>query len=284
MKLHATVEEFIAAKRSTDRSGGTVRGLELTLQRDFGAKLGDVPLEAVEPKHFDTWMEGLKSAGLAASSRKLYLVRVREFWRWAARRGYVERDPSVTIDSPKMEGKAPKFLSPAEYAALWNAADPSARDFFDFLVATGVRLGEALALKREDVRGEGIYLGARKACDWTFLPAAQELKDFLLALPAAPDGTIFSRSVPTYQSMFKRAAEVAGMAAKPSPHGLRHSCATWMVRAGTPVYVVKAQLGHSSVKTTEIYAKMPNGNWLEEYPLIPERTRRFQPLFQTVRG
>ena len=58
------------------------------------------------------------------------------------------------------------------------------------------------------------------------------------------------------QKAFKRCAKVAGLSEKYSIHCLRHTYATYLLKASRNIKLVKEQLGHSSIKTTEIYISL----------------------------
>ncbi len=63
----------------------------------------------------------------------------------------------------------------------------------------------------------------------------------------------------TVQLMFKRVARRAGLDPKGfSPHKLRHSFATWLRKKGVALDVIREALDHSSIQTTQIYARVGN--------------------------
>ncbi|MCK5215643.1 MAG: tyrosine-type recombinase/integrase, partial [Candidatus Omnitrophica bacterium] len=58
------------------------------------------------------------------------------------------------------------------------------------------------------------------------------------------------------QKSFKRCIKVTGLSEKHSIHCLRHTYATYLLKASRNIKLVKEQLGHSSIKTTEIYISL----------------------------
>jgi integrase/recombinase XerD len=140
------------------------------------------------------------------------------------------------------------------------------------MAGAGLRCAEALALKVKDVdlisgkitvhRGKGCkrrvavcehgrldllrrWLTKRKA-----LGINGNSPIFTTISDPAPGRPLDSSGV---RKMFKRRAMKAGLEQRVHPHGLRHSHAVELLRAGVPVGSIKAQLGHARVSTTSIY-------------------------------
>jgi integrase/recombinase XerD len=142
---------------------------------------------------------------------------------------------------------------------------PKYRTFFMTLYGGGLRLSEACHLKLDHIDSRRMLIrveqGKGHKDRYTILPACllEELRgywqtyhprDWLFPATRNPDRPLDDR---TAQLAFKQALERAGLPRKGGPHTLRHSFATHLIDAGTPLHVVKRLLGHTSVTTTAGY-------------------------------
>ena len=143
------------------------------------------------------------------------------------------------------------------------------RPLVEFLVASGARWGEVTALRPIDVDratgtvritrawkpiAGGYELGppkTRKSIRTMNVPATVLDKldysgDFLFTTRAGRP----VRSNGFHNRVWRPAVARAGLNPRPRVHDLRHTCASWLVAAGTPLPVVQAHLGHESINTT----------------------------------
>jgi integrase/recombinase XerD len=171
------------------------------------------------------------------------------------------------IDRPIKPKLLPRVLSEKEIGAMIGCiSNIKHKLMLVILYSSGVRLSELLNLKWKDFDTERLQLfvdGGKGGKDrYTLLSEkAIELTRVYLDLYApgkllfeGPSGARYSaRSV---TSVVARAASVAGIGKRVSPHTLRHTFATHLLEAGVDLRYIQQLLGHESSRTTERYTHM----------------------------
>jgi integrase len=165
-----------------------------------------------------------------------------------------------------------RLLTPAEFAGIEAAMAEHYRPLLRFLIGTGVRWGEAVALTVGDVALPNVRI--RRALKWSpdnvrtvgatktrksnrtvVVPPDlhDEIRDACagkargdLVFTASRGGQVLHR---TFWSRYWLPA-VEHLEPRPRIHDLRHSHASWLLAAGVPIHVVQARLGHESIQTT----------------------------------
>jgi integrase len=176
---------------------------------------------------------------LAALRRVLALAYRR--WQW------IGQDIAVRIPLLPGENQRQVWLTRAEAMRLRRACPPGhIRGAITLLLTTGLRVGELLALRAEQIRDGAIYLDARTK---TGRPRG---------VPILPPGNRYTRHVPLgigydgLRSAFDRAKRRAGLPAI-RLHDLRHTVGSLLAEAGGSLRDIQVWLGHTSPTTTMRY-------------------------------
>lgn len=142
------------------------------------------------------------------------------------------------------------YLTAKDVQALRKAADPLTADMIAFAVLTGLRRGEQLALKPEQVRGRVLALDAQtKSGRPRGIPLpAEAAKIAKKRLPWGVQHWDLRRS-------FEAAREAAGLP-HVHWHDLRHTYASWLAQKGQPLSAIRDLMGHSSLAVTNRYAHL----------------------------
>jgi integrase/recombinase XerD len=246
--------------------------------RDLNAMASHVGGDA-EPSSVDhDALAGLLSRnverGTGARSNNRLLSALRGFFRFLVREKVLATDPTVLVDRPRTARHLPRFLSIEEVERLLTAPDPDTRRgalhaaMMHLMYASGLRVSELCALRFADVDFQrGLVTVAGKGGKRRLVPIGEVALDKVarycsMHRPAAsgsrvsvlfvsPRGGRFSRE--GFWKVVRRYAVQAGITPLPSPHRLRHSFATHLLRGGADLRAVQAMLGHTDLATTEIY-------------------------------
>src|ERR1700674_3993317 len=201
------------------------------------------------------------------ASRARALVAIRSWLRWLAKEGLVERDLSNGITLPKLEQRLPKPIDPDELIRLLAAlptqtlADKRDRALVQFLISTGCRISEALALDRTDFPRTGNRLvvtgkGSKQRSVYLTADARSALEDYLAVREDACMALFvnFDRSVEDDRGrrltpagarfIVRRLRKQLGAWSFKSPHVARHTAATTLLEVtGGDVRLVQEVLG-----------------------------------------
>jgi len=200
----------------------------------------------------------LSKLNIAISSLKFFYAEV------------LGRQFAIGIKRPRKDHKLPSVLSKDEVSRiLASLENPKHRALLMLVYASGLRVSEVVSLRPEDLdlerhvvvvrsakgRKDRLTLLSDTAC--ASVKAYRELYQPITWLfpGQVPTSHITTR---TAQLVFEHAKRRAGIAKKSSVHTLRHSFATHLLESGTDIRYIQKLLGHSSLKTTEIYTHVSN--------------------------
>jgi integrase/recombinase XerD len=265
---HLRVERGLA-KNTLEAYARDLGRLTSRLPERAGAK--DVTEEVVAR----LLVENVKT-GFGARSSARQLSALRGFFKFLVKERAVEADPTALVERPRLGRKLPKVLSFAEIERLLEAppvdTDRGMRDraMIQLMYASGLRVSELCALELGDLDTKtGVVRAFGKGGKRRLVPVGEAALEAIgvylrdvrpkrqsraAALFLSPRGGAMTRQ--GFWKLLKRYARVAGITTPLSPHKLRHSFATHLLRGGADLRAVQAMLGHADLGTTEIYTRV----------------------------
>src|ERR1700716_4171515 len=194
LDLQAAASEYLGwLQLEANRSPNTVRAYQSELHKlivFLAEKEHSLSLEDLKHDDLRAYQRHLAGRLKSPASRARALVAIRSWLRWLAREGLIQRDLSNGITLPKLEQRLPKPIDPDELIRLLAAlptqtlADKRDRALVQFLISTGCRISEALALDRTDFPSTGNRLvvtgkGSKQRSVYLTADARAALEDYL---------------------------------------------------------------------------------------------------------
>ncbi len=222
---------------------------------------------------------------LSTSTKNHHLTVLRAFLRYLIQEEELDIYPPDRVTRFKETQREVKVLRVEELYRLMDAPDTETllgkrdRAILSLFFSTGLRLTELRMLNVELVNlqtREMSVKGKRGKIRLVFLSqqAVDDLKNYMdsrmdhlsplfirnheQATTAMPPGEDFRLSRISIYNMVKKYARAAGIVNSPSPHTLRHTFATDLLRNGADLRSVQELLGHSDISTTQIYTHVTN--------------------------
>jgi integrase/recombinase XerD len=221
------------------------------------------------------YLEFLRAAELAPPSVARHLVALKMFYRFLRLEERADASAVELLASPALWERIPAVLTPEAVDRLLAAPQPADRfhrrdrALLETLYATGCRASETVGLRLADLHLDaGFCRCVGKGDRQRIVPlggsAVAALRSYLgdarPGLPGAADspfvfvsrgGRPLSREM--LWVLVKKYARRTGLAARVSPHTLRHSFATHLLSGGADLRTVQELLGHASIRTTQHY-------------------------------
>ena len=223
----------------------------------------------------ETFVILLREKGIGASSQARILSGVRAFYRFLLLDGFLEKDPTELLESPRLGEHLPEVLSEEEVDRMEAALDLSKPEgqrnkaIIEMLFSCGLRVSELVALRLSQLFLEEQFVRVLgKGKKERLIPISQKaIKELQLwfadrvqlAIQPGEEDYVFLNRRGHHLTrtmifiMITRAARDAGIRKKISPHTLRHSFATALLQGGADLRAIQAMLGHEDISTTEIY-------------------------------
>lgn len=250
--------------------------------------------ENLKPADFRAWLAHRGSAGYARSSTARALSVVRGFLRYCERNDLAQCAAIGAVRTPKLPHAVPKPLGVADASELLDQAAElsqvpwiALRDtaLLTLLYGSGLRIGEALGLKRHEAPTGGalrVTGKGRKERVVPILPVVRlAIVDYLAACPydPGPSGPLFlgargkALDPGIVQLQVRKLRVLLGLPESATPHALRHSFATHLLAAGGDLRTIQELLGHASLSTTQRYTEVETEQLIAVYEKAHPRAK-----------
>lgn len=292
--LNALISDFLEhLEVERGLSPLSIRNYHFWLNRFSGwlaKNYSEIQIANITPNHilkYRVWLsrlQGRQETSLALSTQAYHVIAIRAFLRWCARQDIPSISPEK-IDVPRGREHSLAFLNSEQLDSLLISPDTANirglrdRALLEMLFSTGLRVSELVGLNRDQadlnrrefsVIGKGgrarvVFLSER-AAGW-IKKYLQKRRDsskplFIRHSGKKPEITaggnqlrLTARSV---QRLVIKYQKKAGLGIRITPHSLRHTFATDLLRGGADLREVQELLGHKNVSTTQIYTHVTN--------------------------
>lgn len=239
----------------------TIENLDMPIIRAFRAYLSE--------------KENVRGGNLAKVTQNHYVICIRSFLKYLLKND-VQVMPPDKIELPRTHSRSPKFLDSLQVEKLlampdiktpWGLRD---RTILELFFSTGLRVSELFRLNRDSVnlvRKEFSIVGKGSKTRLVFISddAAKWIEKYLnirtdnfkplfIRYSQGIDESEKMRfSVSSIERMVKSYIKLAGIQVDATPHTLRHTFASDLLRNGANLVQIQRMLGHSNIATTQIY-------------------------------
>jgi integrase/recombinase XerC len=254
----------------------------------------DAPMDvrSIDALRIRAYLAHLYSHDIKKSSVGRKLAAIRAFFKFLARELNLEKNPALTVSTPKLDKILPRIMTEEEMNSFLDqvgraagSGDPMLvrdRAMLELLYASGLRVSELVGLDLRSVSfGEGMVLVRGKGRKERIVPfgskARQSLSDYLpvreklLREWKTGDSALFlnargrrltTRSV---DRLLKKHARAMGPGIKVSPHSMRHAFASHLLTEGADLRAIQEMLGHKSLATTQKYTQVSIKQLMDVY-------------------
>jgi integrase/recombinase XerD len=247
----------------------------------------------VKQYHVAGYLGYLHSSGRANTTISRNLASLRSFFQFLVREGVVVQNPTVHVETPKIEKRLPRVLSMDEIERLLEAPKINSHTglrnqaMLELLYATGIRVSELISIQINDINLSAGFLRCMgKGSKERIIPIGEYAQKVMInylsigrphlvrdvsnpSLFLNHHGIQLSRQ--GFWKILKKHAQEVGILKDITPHTLRHSFATHLLERGADLRAVQEMLGHADISTTQIYTHVTRSRLKDVYKVAHPR-------------
>ena len=251
---------------------------------------------SVDQETLAAYVLELQDKGYSVTTRARKLASVKSLFSFLVEEGVIARNIAHGLTAPKVGRTLPRALSEEEVVRLLDAPartnTPEAlrdRAMLELLYATGMRVSELVSLDASDVNlDDGVVRCMGKGSKERLIPihdmaaaavGSYQAKGRPAQGPEPTETALFLNrrgerlTRQGFWGLLKEYARKAGIRTTVTPHSIRHSFASHMLRGGASLRQVQEFLGHASISTTQVYTHLTDEHLAEEYQQAHPRAR-----------
>lgn len=256
-----------------------VRSIKLSF-REMMKSVENKNLREISIREIDHFLMTKYQSSMHASH--LYLRTLKAAFNKAINWGYLENNPFVKIKLPKPAKNNPVFINEKELEIILSETEEEdMRDIFKVAFFTGMRLGEIVNLKIDQVNLTEKAINLKndnsfrtKNRSERMIPISKKINGILRKRVGSQENYIFTKlpgikyNEDYISKQFKSTVRKTDLSDSLHFHILRHSFASNLVRRGASIYIVKELLGHQSIATTQIYSHLEKDSLVDAIKIL----------------
>lgn len=300
MDLNKYVDEFLEyLAYQKDYSDKTIESYRREIDHFIGFMKEEElnSFQEVQYRFLRGYLTKLYESNLSKSSINHKMSSLRSFYRYLMKKGVVNDNPFLLIESQKLPQRNPDFLYPEEINEMLDSiqtTDPLGKRnkaILELMYASGLRNNEVVNLKLTDIDYQRqLLLIHGKGNKDRYVPFHDIAKEALLCyIEEARNGLMVNANEDHLyvfvnnrgnkmtnrglQDIIDRICFQYDATKKIHPHTIRHSFATHLLNAGADLRTVQELLGHENLSTTQIYTHITNEHLKEVYQKAHPRNK-----------
>ena len=257
---------------------------DLKIFYSYIKELGISNISKVNKTNIMSYLYNLQKTNRASSTISRNLASLRAFFSYLFLEGVITENPTIGLESPKVEKKLPEIMPLNNVELLLE--QPEANDkkgirdkaMLEVLYGTGMRVTELINIHLDDVNLPLEFIKCNHNEKNRVIPLGSKAIDALNTYIKEVRGNLVKDSDEKclfvncngspmtrqgFWKIIKYYAKKANISEDITPHTIRHSFAAHLVENGCDLQSLQEMLGHSDISTTQVYTKL-NKNKLKE--------------------
>ncbi len=297
----STFESYLFAEKRVATNTLTSYMNDIYQFRDF-LKSKEIDIKSISVKDLKSFLQFLKEKqNLSARSMSRKISSLKVFFKFLNQQFSID-NLAIDLTFPKLEKKLPTYLSEEDIEKLLNYAQKDKTDLgvrnkiiLYLLYVTGMRISELVSLTISNIQFDTGFISVTgKGGKGRLVPIPQtlvsEIKNYLndvhcklmgkngnrsseYLFPVLYSGKIRHITRQAFWIILKKIAVQAGIKTTLSPHKLRHSLATHLLKKGANLRSLQLLLGHENLSTVQIYTHVETGYLRKIYDKYHPRSK-----------